>query len=98
MTSYLVAVYNADRAWGGNEEGGWWYDTGELLRVVKAFRNEGRADDYCYRLNQKLKSRTFGPNRGRRDISSVLSDGVYTAEVHENFAPKFYPERTPHYE
>jgi hypothetical protein len=37
-------------------------------------------------------------NKGRREISSVLSDGRYQAEVHEHAAPRGYPERRPHYE
>lgn len=95
---YLVSVYLEDLAYGGPEEGGWYYNTGELVRTVKLFRSEERANDYCRRLNQKLRSREFGPNKDRRDISSVLSEGIYSADVHEDFAPRYYPERKPHYE
>ena len=28
--TYVVAVYLCDRAFGGHEEGGWWYQTGIL--------------------------------------------------------------------
>ncbi len=95
---YLVSVYLEDLAYGGPEEGGWYYNTGELVRTVKLFRSEERANDYCRRLNRKLRSREFGPNKDRRDISSVLSEGIYSADVHEDFAPRHFPERKPRYE
>ena len=94
-TKYIVAVYMQDRAFGGREEGGWWYDTGELVRNMRMFGSENAAFDYCRRLNEKLH---FTLNKGRREISSVLSEGQYAAEVWEDSAPKFYPEFRPHYE
>ena len=33
-----LAVYEVDRAYGGSEEGGWWYDTGRLVACVPAER------------------------------------------------------------
>lgn len=94
-TKYLVAVYMVDKAYGGPEEGGWWYDTGELIRIIDVFGHEQKAYDFCLRLN-KLLRRTL--NKGRREISSVLSTGRYFAEVYEDCAPRHYPEITPHYE
>ena len=32
---YVVAFYAVDRAYGGPEEGGWWFDTGELVRLPR---------------------------------------------------------------
>ena len=95
---YIVSVYLMDRCYGGPEEGGWYYTVGELARTVRLFRSEEKAYEYSRRLNDKLESRIFGPNQGRRDMSSVLSDGLYYAEVHEDHAPKYFPERTPRYE
>ena len=31
---YIIALYEIDRAYGGGEEGGWWFDTGELVDSV----------------------------------------------------------------
>lgn len=93
--TYIVAVYMTDRAYGGPEEGGWWYDTGEHIRTVKTFRRESQAIDYCRRLNATL-DKTL--NRGRREISSVLSNGRYAAEIWDNHAPRHYPETRPYYE
>lgn len=37
-------------------------------------------------------------NKQRRPLSSVLSDGIYAAEVHTDNAPDYYPIARPHYE
>jgi hypothetical protein len=96
--SFSVAVYLVDRAYGGNEEGGWWYDCGELVRIVQTFRRKQRAYEYVRRLNRRLRSRRFGPNAGRREISSVLSEGEYQAQVCEGAVASSFPERRPYYE
>ena len=95
MTKFVVAVYLQDRAYGGPEEGGWWFDTGEHVRTLRVFASEKTAYDYCWRLNEKLATTL---NRGRRPISSVLSQGRYGAEIHEDHAPAAYPENRPYYE
>ena len=96
--NYFVAVYLADRAYGGPEEGGWWYDCGELVRVVRLFRTEESACEYARRLNRKLRSRRVGPNVGRREKWSMASDGEYEAHAYTDFAPQCFPDRRPHYE
>jgi hypothetical protein len=93
---YVVAVYLQDRAYGGREEGGWYYDCGEHVRTMRVFASEQRAVQYCQRLNKKLDSAAL--NEGRREISSVLSTGRYGAEIHYDLAPAFYPSQRPHYE
>ena len=96
--TYLVSVYDVALAYGGPEEGDWWYQTGSLIRTVKVFRSENRALAYCRQLNARLQSRVFGPNVGRYPVSSVLSDGECEAQVHEGVAPPRYPDRKPRYE
>ena len=93
--TYIVAVYLVDRAFGGHEEGGWWYDTGQLVRIHRTYKDQDRARAKIARMNRLLDATV---NKGRREISSVLSDGRYYAEVHENAPPAFYPEHRPHYE
>lgn len=91
-----VAVFLEDRAYGGPEEGGWWYDTGDLVRTVwqgPASQAEA-AEVYAERLNKKLETTL---NHGRRPISSVLSEGRYRALVC-NEPPASWPEQRPHYE
>lgn len=94
-TRYLVGVYLCDRAYGGPEEGGWWYTTGELCRAIRVFGNLNRALEHAWRLQMRLDATL---NRGRRDISSVLSTGRYYAEVHDDTLPDCYPSVRPHYE
>jgi len=96
--SYTVAVYLCDRAYGGPEEGGWWYDCGvpsdEHARFTRGFKRESDAIKYARKLNDTHAEKW---NEDRRDISSVLSEGQFYAEVHEgNPAP--YPKIRPHYE
>jgi hypothetical protein len=97
-TNYIVAAYHVDQAFGGHEEGGWWFTTGELVRIVKLFHSEEHAYQYCRRLNERLESRKFGPNQGAHEISSVLSEGEIQGYVFESCPPKYFPERRPHYE
>jgi len=101
---WSVAVYLVDRAYGGPEEGGWWYDYGipieEKLDGVgdawlpHTFKTEQEADDYADEVQVLLDANV---NRGRREISSVLSEGVYRAIVTGGF-PKPFPAERPHYE
>ena len=94
-TRYIVSIYMIDKRYGGPEEGGWWYNIGDLVRTMHVFGNEGAAYAYCNRLNDKLGTTL---NKGRRPISSVLSTGRYAAKVHENHAPLHYPGSQPYYE
>jgi len=93
--TYVVAIYTRDKAFGGPEEGGWWYDTGALQRLLRTFKNEDRAWQYATRVNHWLNRFI---NRHRPSIHSVLSRGELLAEVHDNFAPDHYPETQPVYE
>ena len=56
---YTVSVYQVRRSYGGPEEGGWYYDNGDLVRTVKRFRSEDDAWNYCNRLNEKLYSHNY---------------------------------------
>lgn len=96
--AYTVAVYLADRAYGGPEEGGWWFDSGvpahEFARFCRGFSRYSLARAYADRLERHLLPRV---NAGRRDKSSVLSDGVYEIEVVSG-VPEAYPADRPVYE
>ncbi len=73
---FYVNVYLTNRAWGGPEEGSWWYDTGEPVRALPTYTREKAervlraAEAICARWNQR---------EGRREPSSVLCDGYYAA-------------------
>jgi len=98
---YTVAIYMEDRAFGGHEEGGWYFDTAELCmepraaNFLRGFDKEEDAFDYADALNQGLISQW---NEGRPEVSSVLSEGRYHAIVNEGMPAPHYPETRPHYE
>ena len=96
--AYTVAVYLVDLAPGGPEEGGWFYSCGvpsdDHAAFTRGFADEDAAYEYARELNA-AHAREW--NAGRPQMSSVLSQGEYFAEVHEgNPAP--YPKEKPYYE
>lgn len=107
---YSVAVYMVDRQYGGPEEGGWYYDAGVLINYtedgmedVLAALGEDRTFTFPTRqaaaaFRDKLESLLSETlNKGRRPLHSVLSNGMYRAEVHENFPPPYWPSERPYY-
>ena len=94
--TYHVVVYWVNLAYGGPEEGGWWYSEGELVRACKQFRSEEQAYAYCRALNDKLEG--LNERLGNRPIDSVISDGQLEASVFADVFPKSFPETKPHYE
>ena len=55
-TLYLASFYEVDRAFGGPEEGGWWFNTRQLVRISKTFKNEESAYKYSRRANALLNA------------------------------------------
>jgi hypothetical protein len=84
-----VNAYLIDRAFGGPEEGGWWYDTGHLLASVCAHQRE--ADEWVARLTED-----HADADGPYPIDSVLSQGKLLVVV-EDFPGQSYPEVRPGY-
>lgn len=93
-----VAIYLVDRAYGGPEEGGWYYTCGEpcadQAAHVRRFANEDAAAVYMALLNDTVCKEM---NQGRRSINSVLSQGEYQAHFSDG-APAAFPAERPHYE
>jgi hypothetical protein len=96
---YCVSIYKIDRAYGGPEEGGWYYNTGEPVLEfgmhTRCFVDYSEALDYERVLRETLIPEL---NEGRRPISSVLSEGQFAAYIDENEYPAAYPKERPHYE
>jgi hypothetical protein len=94
--TYTVAVLLEDRAFGGHEEGGWYYDYGIPVSLSIApqrrFKTYVKAQGYLNKL-QPLIARI---NEGRYPVSSVLSDGIYRAYIFGG-KPRGYPDYIPHY-
>ena len=60
---FFVNVYRADRAYGGSEEGGWWFNTGEAVKSVPC-RNRADAEKLGDRFSRYLDHiQTGNPRR-----------------------------------
>lgn len=103
---WFVGIYLTDRAYGGPEEGGWYYDCGELVKdasffvgregmTPRAFTNLDDAYHFADEVNQYLNA---SDNVGRHPVSSVLSEGIYEAIPMEGLLPEHFPDRKPRYE
>lgn len=86
-----VNVYLEDRAYGGPEEGGWWYDCASIEESIMCFSEEKARVKY----EEKLKEIAEW-NEGRRPISSVLSEGMYIVKL-EQHEGESYPKNRPYY-
>lgn len=94
---FAVNLYLIDRAFGGREEGGWWYDCGQpvLHPLNRVFETLQEAQDHlviCRDLQDQL-------NEGLPSINSVLSQGQYFFYIgDENELPASFPSTKPQYE
>ena len=94
-----INVYLADRAYGGPEEGGWYYDYGipiESRRGLSPTDYTNPHSEYETEL-VFLTARYDRLNQGRPEIHSVISEGRYVVVEEEEFA-RAYPYKCPHYE
>jgi hypothetical protein len=87
-----VNVYLVNQEFGGGEEGGWYYNSGEPIESYGFFSR--RKADAKLRL---LKTRAALDNEQRPSLWSVRSCGVFEVYTQDHPA-RFWPERTPHYE
>lgn len=91
---HYVNLYLTNRAYGGREEGGWWYDTGEPVRSF-AFYTRTKAMRCLAMVNRIAECRN--KLERRRPPHSVLCDGWYAARI-EHIPATAYPMTRPHYE
>lgn len=87
-----VSVYSVGRAYGGPEEGGWWYDYGTPQASVPV-NTWAEAEQWRERLE---KDERFS-NEGRRDRHSVIGDENFEVYLEDHCAESF-PSSRPHYE
>lgn len=83
-----VNVYAVDRAYGGPEEGGWWYDVGEILESYGPLHEHA-----AYVLAERLKQDY--PNTGASN--NVLGGDDYRVWI-EDEPGADYPTYRPFYE
>ena len=99
MTVYCVGTYLVDLAYGGPEEGGWWYQCGQLIidgDIPLPYYSTDKEDALSHKNKMIKELEEF--NKGRRPISSVLSEGKYEAIIFEERLPEGFPEKIPYYE
>ncbi|WP_242187171.1 hypothetical protein [Sphingomonas sp. CARO-RG-8B-R24-01] len=102
---HSVAVYFVQRLCGGPEEGGWYYEAGELCTApeLTAFGttfpvgHEDRAVRMAVEVQAHL-DRDWNVDDHARPLSSVLSAGRYVAQVHDGWPPFAFPAERPRYE
>jgi len=99
-----VNVYLENKAYGGPEEGGWWYRyaSPEKEKCEEYFSERDEpAKKYLQRVQEAHTAAVAWcdeENRNRNsDIGSMASDGRYTARIESDRAAS-WPEERPHYE
>ena len=73
-SKYFVNVYRTERAYGGPEEGGWWYNKGEYLGSYGMYA-EGRANLVRERVRKLYKDEPKTYHMGYGDHDGVDSSG-----------------------
>jgi hypothetical protein len=91
---WTVCLFIIDQAYGGHEEGGWWYTYGDpvITTHVQVFSDLDLAKAYRDRLDTVAEEM----NVGRPKISDSNSIGRFSAMVCEGW-PKAFPDRVPRY-
>ena len=87
-----IVVYDLERAWGGPEEGGWWYDHGTVIQDIE-FRSLPELEVWLGAIWD-----VYAPDvEESRSYTSIIGGCDY--EVRFSYEPgKDFPEERPHYE
>lgn len=100
---WYVNCYIIDRAYGGPEEGGWWYDYGfpasidePDMKVAPCYGPFFSYKDAEAEMNKHMGAINEA-NRGRPPINSVLSKGRFILQI-EPHSPERWPAEKPTYE
>ena len=113
-TYYNVTVYMVYRAFGGREEGGWWYDKSSPTQETYFFKTKADAELFADELNESFKGKKAPRKSGYGDDDGVDPDGngdddylmtggewgegKYRAIVNSKDETPYYPLETPYYE
>ncbi len=99
MLQRVVGIYMVDRAPGGPEEGGWFYDVGERYTAFDPIVCRGNAQCRTAHALAEKYIEDHRMNVGRHDPSSVLCEGWYASWAFDgSVAPEHFPATIPHYE
>lgn len=86
-----INIYDENRAYGGPEEGGWWYTYGEIVRSIRV------PLAHVERVRARVQSACDRANAGNPGLGSVACAGVYAVRV-ERGPGRSYPQERPRYE
>jgi hypothetical protein len=93
-----INVYDIERVYGGPEEGGWWYNTGDPVLSVRLDPKNGyeSREELLRRARviERWLKHTY-PTTNRR--FSVLGGEDYDIEI-EDHTGRYFPQRRPRYE
>ena len=78
-TVFYISEYEVTREYGGPEEGGWWYDWRDYVRVICHSFSEDSAYALCRGMNRAERERA--ERDGEYPLSSVLADSVRSFTV-----------------
>jgi hypothetical protein len=93
---WVVAVYDMDRHFGGPEEGGWWYDSGQLRRIAFSGLTEEQAYAKGFRFNHLMG---LVQKRRKSRFSMAYAGGELQARIYvDREVPHYFPEERPYYE
>lgn len=99
-SKWYIHKHETALAYGGPEEGGWWYDTGVPVEdwEVLSFTSEDAAYEVCRQLNDEEDTRR--EEEEQHKYTDVLSgqSTFYSYSVEEYPVPQPYPMVRPHYE
>jgi len=108
--AYYVNLYTSGRAYGGPEEGGWWYSYLSHEKTLASFRTADEAEDFAGHVNHETSSTYnmgYGPHdgvdaAGQGDDSYILKGGSWGEEHYkvlvETHRGKSLPTEEPRYE
>lgn len=87
---FYANAYLVTRHYGGPEEGGWWFDAGELLATTP-YETEEQAKTEAERLKELYSNKEWG------DVSSVNGGAEVEAYATDEMGES-YPKERPYYE
>jgi len=91
---YVLVVYLCTRCYGGPEEGGWYFNCGDLVRIIGTYKDEDVARARRNRLQRLIK---WSLNKPRTRRERAVDNGIYEARLCEDFAPVRFPTQRPEY-
>lgn len=102
---WFVWIYLCDKAYGGPEEGGWWYDYGEPIfpghwAWEELWRHCSLVETHEAALAARDKVQATLDatiNHGRISVSELLSEGIFRVYLSQDL-PAVFPESRPHWE